>query len=959
MEIENLTNSDRTRNIKSFIKQWNGTGYKEDGSTAPFWTALLRNVFGVQQPEKEIKFEETFKHEEKGNALFCDARLPETHVIIEQKAPGIPLDVPYKRHGREFKSVYEQAYEYDQTLGRSERSKYIIACNFHEFWIYDMELPEAKRQPVKVLLKDLEKDYKKLAILVNKDTKLPNYAEVEVSVKAGEKVGKLYDLLLAEFKKYGEVTKEDLHALNVLCVRIVFCLYAEDAGLFNSDAFANYIASFRPENVRGGLIELFKILDQPKEERDRFLSEKLDAFPYVNGGLFQNMNVTVPPITPETQKFIVEEMSQNFNWADISPTIFGAVFESTLNPETRRKGGMHYTSIENIHKVIDPLFLDELKEKVNKVINETPEDKKRNEKRHEITLLSDYKKRLHALQAELAGLKFLDPACGSGNFLTETYLSLRRLENRILAELFGGETFQSAFIDDNYIQVSIGNFYGIEINDFAVTVAKTALWIAESQMFQETQDLLHLQEDFLPLKSNINIHEGNALRLDWAKIVPKMELNYIIGNPPFVGYSLQSKEQKEDILSIYVDENGKSYKTAGKIDFVAGWYFKAADMMIGTSIRTAFVSTNSITQGEQVTAVWQPLYKRFGIHIDFAYRTFRWDSEASLKAHVHCVIVGFSCTGSTKKKYIFSGEKKAEAQNINPYIFPSDIVWIKSRNKPICDVPGMSTGNRPADGGHLIIEADEYEAFIKKEPKAQQYIKKFMGAQEYLNNKKRYCLWLVGVSPAELRSMPEVMKRIEACKQNRLMGADDRKKLADTPALFREIKNPAHFLVIPEVSSERRKYIPIGYLDNSTIPNNKIQMIENSTLYHFGILTSNVHMAWVRTIAGRLGTSFDYSKNIVYNNFPWPKPTEEQKKKIELTAQAILDVRSKFPDSSLADLYDPLIMPAELLAAHRANDRAVWEAYGKAWDIKSESACVAYLMQLYQKLIDDEKQNEK
>lgn len=957
MEIENLTNSDRTRNIKSFIKQWNGTGYKEDGSTAPFWTALLRNVFGVQQPEKEIKFEETFKHEEKGNVLFCDARLPETHVIIEQKAPGIPLDAPYKRHGREFKSVYEQAYEYDQTLGRSERSKYIIACNFHEFWIYDMELPEAKRLPVKVLLKDLEKDYKKLAILVNKDTKLSNLVEVEVSVEAGEKVGKLYDLLLAEFRKYGEVTKEDLHALNVLCVRIVFCLYAEDAGLFNSDAFANYIASFRPENVRGGLIELFKVLDQPKEKRDRFLSEKLAAFPYVNGGLFQNMNVTVPPITPETQKFIVEEMSRNFNWADISPTIFGAVFESTLNPETRRKGGMHYTSIENIHKVIDPLFLDDLKEKVNKVINETPENKKRRTDRHEITLLSDYKKRLHALQAELAGLKFLDPACGSGNFLTETYLSLRRLENRILAELFGGETFQSAFIDDNYIQVSIGNFYGIEINDFAVTVAKTALWIAESQMFQETQDLLHLQEDFLPLKSNINIHEGDALRFDWAEIVPKMELNYIIGNPPFVGASMMTNEQKEEAVAIF----GK-IKLSNSIDFVGAWYFKAAEMMVGTSIRAALVSTNSITQGEQVAALWKPLYQRFGVHIDFAYRTFRWDSEAHLKAHVHCVIVGFSCAGSMKIKYIFDEDAKTAAQNISPYLIDCPNVFVESYGKPLCNIPKLTKGNQPTDDGNFILSEEEKNKLIQQTPGIEYCIHRYIGAKDFLNNNEiRYCLWLKNVNPAIYSKNKEVMRRLQAIQDFRAKStAAPTRKFAEKPQLFfSSPQTDETYLIIPRVSSERRRYIPIGFMQPDVIAADSCSIACGATLYHFGVLTSNIHMAWMRTVAGRLKSDYRYSGSVVYNTFPWPEPTEEQKKKIELTAQAILDVRSKFPDWSLASLYDPLHMPSELLTAHRANDRAAWEAYGKAWDIKSESACVAYLMQLYQKLIDEEQRKEK
>lgn len=545
----------------------------------------------------------------------------------------------------------------------------------------------------------------------------------------------------------------------------------------------------------------------------------------------------------------------------------------------------------------------------------------------------------------------IDPAAGSGNFLTETYISLRRLENDALYEEHRGQMMLGGEGEYNPIQVSIGQFYGIEINDFAVTVAKTALWIAESQMMQETEKLMQINLNFLPLKSYANIVEGNALRIDWESVVPKEKLNYIMGNPPFVGYSLQSKEQKSDILSIYVDEKGKPYKTAGKIDYVAGWYFKATMLMIGTEIRTAFVSTNSITQGEQVAGVWKPLYDRFGIHIDFAHRTFRWDSEASLKAHVHCVIVGFSIADNAMDRRLFDNGTERKCKNINAYLIEAPNVFIASNKKPICNVPAMTTGNRPADGGNLIIEAEDYDEFIRKEPNAKKYIKKLTGAVEYINNKDRYCLWLVGVSPSELRKMPEVMKRIEACRQDRLKGAPDRQKLADTPTLFRETKNPCTYIIVPATSSENRRYIPLGFLENDTIPTNSAVIVPEAELYHFGVLTSNIHMAWMRTVCGRLKSDYRYSKDIVYNNFPWCNPTPEQKAKIEKTAQAILDARALYPDCSLADLYDETTMPPELRKAHQANDFAVMAAYG--FDRKiTESECVAELMKRYQELVE-------
>lgn len=558
------------------------------------------------------------------------------------------------------------------------------------------------------------------------------------------------------------------------------------------------------------------------------------------------------------------------------------------------------------------------------------------------------KAKLNAFQKKIAGLKFLDPACGSGNFLTETYISLRRLENEILKRLQGGQIVIGEAI--NPIQVSISQFYGIEINDFAVTVAKTALWIAESQMMKETEDVVHMSLDFLPLKSYANITESNALRVDWESVVPKNELDYIMGNPPFLGYSMQNDNQKKDILSIYIDEKGKPYKTAGKIDYVSAWYFKASQLIQGTKIKAAFVSTNSITQGEQVASVWEPLYTRFGIHIDFAHRTFMWDSEASLKAHVHCVIVGFSSVSVSQDKKIFYGDDIKIAKNIAPYLIDAPVVFINSRSKPLCSVPEMTTGNRPADGGHLIIEAEDYADFIRKEPAASAYTKKLTGAVEYINNKDRYCLWLVGVNPAELRKMPEVMRRVELCREDRLNGALDRQKLADTPTLFRETKNPQKYIIVPRVSSQNRRYIPLGFLDGDVIPTDSATIIPDAGLYEFGVLTSNVHMAWMRAVCGRLKSDYRYSKDIVYNNFPWCSPTNEQRQRIEQTAQGILDARALYPDCSLADLYDEIAMPTELRKAHQFNDKAVMQAYGFSIKDTTEESCVAELMKMHQRM---------
>ena len=922
---------------KAFAAYWAERG-DEKQETARFWIGLLQNVYGVEDASRFIQFEVPVKLD---HVSYIDGFIPTTRVLIEQKSADVDLRRGQKQSDGAVLNPYQQARRYAGYLPFNQTPRWIVVCNFLEFQIHDMNRPND--DPEIVRLADLEREYPRLQFLVDTgDAGIKK--EMEVSLQAGEIVGVLYDALLKQYKD--PESAETLKSLNALCVRLVFCLYAEDAGIFGGRGmFHNYLKNHAGE-ARRALMDLFQALDTRPEDRDPYMDDDLAAFPYVNGGLFADESVVIPRLDQAIVDLILQRASEDFDWSAISPTIFGAVFESTLNPETRRSGGMHYTSIENIHKVIDPLFLDALREELQEI--------------QEIAVDRTRTARLKAFQEKLAGLTFLDPACGSGNFLTETYLSLRRLENKVLTLLVEsagkqvtGQIMLGGEGDMNPIQVSISQFYGIEINDFAVTVARTALWIAESQMMKETEDVVHMPLDFLPLRSYANITEGNALSLDWESVIPRRELNYIMGNPPFVGYSLQSKEQKIDMLSIYVDEKGKPYKTAGKIDYVSGWYFKAAQFVQNTHIRTAFVSTNSITQGEQVAGVWKPLYDRFGIHMDFAHRTFRWDSEANIKAHVHCVIVGFSASPNTQAKRIYTDDRVQEAENLNAYLLDAPNIFIDSRNKPLCDVPPMTTGNRPADGGHLIIEDSEYNDFIQKEPQAKPYIKRLIGSAEFINNKKRWCLWLVGISPSDLKKMPLVLKRVQACKEDRENAPDmGRRKLAERPTQFRETNNPDTFIVIPAVSSERRRYVPMGFLDKNTIATNLVMMIPNATLYHFGVLTSNVHMAWMRAVCGRLEMRYRYSKDIVYNNFPWPTPTDAQKAAIEQTAQMILDARALYPDSSLADLYDETAMPAELRKAHQQNDKAVMRAYG--FDVKTttETSCVAELMRMYQKLAE-------
>ena len=920
-----MTEKEQKQAAKEFAEFWKDKGY-EKGQSQTFWLQLLSQVYDVERPEKYIEFEDQV-HIDKSTG-FIDGYIPTTKILIEQKSIDKNLRKGIRQSDGSLLNPFQQAKKYIAELPVSKHPKWIITCNFKSFLIYNMENPNG--EPEEILLKDLEKEYYRLQFIVDvENTNLKK--EMEISIKAGELVGKIYDEILPLYKN--PENEETLKSLNMLCVRLVFCLYAEDAGLFGKHGiFHDYLEKFNTDDLRRALIDLFKVLDTKPQDRDPYMKEDLAQFPYVNGGLFADENIEIPNLNDTVKELLLSNASEDFDWSDISPTIFGAVFESTLNPETRRSGGMHYTSIENIHKVIDPLFLDDLKSELDGILM--------------IKVLKARKEKLLAFQQKLSELKFLDPACGSGNFLTETYLSLRRLENKALEAYQGG---QIGFGDENInpIKVSIGQFYGIEINDFAVTVAKTALWIAESQMMHETENILHLNLEFLPLKSYTNIIEGNALKIDWNDVIPNGELNYIMGNPPFVGARLMNESQKEDISNIF-----KGTKGSGNLDYVSCWYKKATNYIDNTKIEVAFVSTNSITQGEQVSILWKNILER-GVNINFAYRTFRWDSEASLKAHVHCIIIGFSFIKRTEK-YLYENDKVKKANNINPYLIDAPNVYIESHSSPLCNVPKMDFGSMPNDGGFLSnYSKEQKEDICNRYPNTEDLFKNIVGAEEFINNKERYCIWLKDVEPSIYKSNSIIMEAIKNVKDLREnSNREATRKLAITPYLFGEIRQPkTDYLLVPSTSSERRRYIPIGFFDSNTISSNANLVIPNATLYNFGVLTSNVHMAWVRTVAGRLKSDYRYSAKIVYNNFPWCNPTEEQKKKIEKTAQAILDARALYPNSSLSDLYDELTMPKELRKAHQENDKAVMVAYGFDWRKMTESDCVAELMKMYQEII--------
>jgi hypothetical protein len=1019
---------------KEFADFWQGRG-DEKKDKEPFWTSLLR-VFGIEKPETVIDFEKRVKI---NGIKYIDAYIAATNTAIEQKSLGIDLDKKALQSDGSLLTPYEQAKRYNDNLRYSERCRWIVVSNFAEFRIYDMEKEEPEKHFGTVLLENLSNDFESLHFLVDSEKDLIP-PETQVSLKAGELVGKLYDAILKQYKN--QERAETLKSLNILCVRLVFLLYAEDAGIFpEKDMFGRYLAKFRPEEAREKILNLFAILNTKPEDRDPYLNDDLAAFPYVNGGLFAEREIEIPRFNEEIVDILVNKASAGFDWSKISPTIFGAVFESTLNPETRHQGGMHYTSITNIHKVIDPLFLNDLRHEFSSIVGTRAACPQKNNAREPRAL----RQKLEQLRNKIASLKFLDPACGSGNFLTETYISLRRLENEILKKIHGNQQLLGSYFSP--IKVKISQFYGIEINDFAVTVAKTALWIAESQMMKETEEIVEEDLDFLPLSTSATIVEGNALRMDWrylceeeekiptitAKktnlIYPFMirepeveyhpgryypvkgsdskydeinlitdEINvgkprqkktenhydYIMGNPPFVGHQWRSKEQQSDMDTVFKDFGNNH----GKLDYVCCWYKKALDIIRGTNVKCAFVSTNSICQGESVATLWKPLFDD-ALNIDFAWRTFRWDSESTQKAHVHCVIVGFSCRharGSRAEKnavepiahrQIFNADGTViEAKNINGYLLDAPNVFIQNRNQNLNPtLPKMSKGSQPTDGGNLILSTDEKDELIRKYPESAKFIRQFMGAEEFINNKKRWCLWLKNVAPDEYRKIPPVIARLERVSEfRRKSPTASVQRDSETPMLFTQIRQPeTDYLAIPRVSSENRKYIPIGFMKPDIILSDRVSYISNATLYLFGVMSSNVHNAWMRVVCGRLKSDYNYSP-FIYNNFPWPdvetSPETSHKRKtvanakercqvtslrdkVEQTAQAILDARAKYPDSSLADLYDETTMPPDLRKAHKENDKAVMAAYGFNSKM-SESEIVAELFKMYERLIKKE-----
>lgn len=920
-----------------FIKTWTGRGHERSESQS-FWNQLLHDVFGISIPANFIQYELPVHLK---SQKYIDAYIPSTKVLIEQKSSTSDLRKSNKQSDKAELTPFEQAQRYAMGLEYSKRPRWIVTCNFKSFLIYDMEKPNS--EPFEILLENLEREYYLLKFLVE-DTEQTLRHEKEISIKAGDLIGKLYD----EFqKRYVDFeTKKAKESLNVLCVRLVFCLFAEDSGLFGEEhgMFYNYLRSFKPSQMRKALIDLFKILNTPYDQRDPYEEELLAKFPYVNGGLFAKEDIEIPNFTEEIASLLLNDCSAEFDWSGISPTIFGALFEDTMNAETREKGSMHYTSVENIHRVIDPLFLNDLKQELRKIM----QIRANKQRKHEML----------RYQQKLASLAFLDPACGSGNFLTETYLSLRHLENEVLEVLLDGNRMLGGELSP--IKVSIEQFYGIEVNDFAVTVAKAALWIAEAQMMRETEHIVMKDLCFLPLHSYSHIEKANALTYDWNKLISANKLTYIIGNPPFKGKKSRDDNQKADLLFAIGDD----CLHPGNLDIVTGWFFKAARYIQGTSIQVAFVSTINITRGEQVSLLWDSLSKKYSIKIKFAYQPFIWNSESKKKAQVHCTIIGFTAKEVETHTIYTANEAPLVVRAISPYIREENTILVKSRKNPLCEVPATGIGNKPIDGGYYLFTHEEKEDFTKRQPEAAKYFMEWYGADEIIKGKRRYFLWLAKCPPSELRKMPLCIERLDAVRKFRAKSsAESTRKLAEFPTRFHVTNIPdTDFIVIPEVTSENRDYIPMEYVSkeaaNKKLFSNLVKLMPHATYYHFGILQSQVHMVWTKGVCGYKDYRPRYSTDIVFNNFPWPNPTEKQKEKIQETGKAILEARAKFATIPLKDLYDRLTMPNELKKAHIKNDKAVAEAYGFT-NRMTESEIIKALLELYSHISNDKTNEHK
>lgn len=915
----------RVDRAKAFAKKWAGRGY-EKGDTHSFWLELLRDVVGMEDVTTNVRFERSTV--ERG---YIDVVIPDAKTVIEQKSLGVDLDKAELRQGMQV-TPFGQAKRYVDSLRNSQRPDTIIVCDFDHFRIHDLDTERPADHYVAFRLAELPEQLHLLDFLIDPQ-RARQAREEQVSLDAGVLFGKVYELLRAQY--IDPDSPESRHSLNVLCVRLVFCLFAEDAGLFPKNAFYRYFKGMPAAQVRGAMKELFNHLKVKPEERDPYASAQLKEFPYVNGGLFE-ADVEIPNFTPEIVDVLLDEVSHGTNWAEISPTVFGGVFESTLNPETRRSGGMHYTSPENIHRLIDPLFLDDLTAELDAILmdSELGERARRN--------------RLERYHDKLAGLRFFDPACGSGNFLTETYISLRRLENKVLSELMSHQGVFGFTPELSPLKVSLEQFHGIEINDFAVNVASTAMWIAELQANAEAQTIVFQDIDDLPLKDSAHIVLGNALEVEWESVLPASECDYIIGNPPFRGARWQTKEQKAELMTVF-----GGARNAGNVDYVSGWFVKAAKYMGDQPIRAAFVSTNSIVQGEQVANVWSPIYD-LGFRIDFAHDTFRWTNESADAAAVFVVIVGFSKQGGPKRLFHYvtvDSEPVVEVlAQLNAYLKDAPDVFVWNRNKALSEVPKIGIGSQPIDDGNYLFTAEEKDAYLAAEPGAQPFFKRWFGSQEFIKGIERWVLWLGNATPAELAKLPESVKRIQAVKSFRLGSEREQtKKAAARPHEFgTQIIPTGDAILVPKVSSERRRYIPLGHLGTDALASDLVFLIPEAGMFHFGVLHSRAHNAWMRTVAGRLKSDYRYSGGLVYNTFVWPDADEQQQSEIAELAQAVLDAREKYPDSTIAQMYDPDLdfMFPELTAAHTALDAAVERAYGLQPGL-DEKDVVAHLFGLY------------
>jgi hypothetical protein len=894
-----------------FSNEW-ANETKERAEKDSFWNDFF-NVFGISR-RRVATFEEPVK-KLSGNQGFIDLFWKGT-LLVEHKSKGKNLD-----------KAFEQATDYFPGLKEHELPKYILVSDFDKIKLFDLD----ERTEHEFHVSELYKNVKLFGFIAGYQ-KRTFKEEDPVNIKAAELMGKLHDQL--------EAFGYEGHHLEVYLVRLLFILFADDTSIFEKDTFKEFLDQKTNEDGSdlGALMaQFFQVLNTPKEKRLKNLDDHLNQFPYVNGKLFEEF-LPIASFNTKMRSILLE--ASGLDWGKISPAIFGSLFQSVMNPEERRNLGAHYTSEKNIFKLIKPLFLDELREEFEKIKSSS--------------------KKLKEFHHKLSTLKFLDPACGSGNFLIITYRELRLLEIDILRELF--KKGEQVLDVSSILWLDVDQFYGIEYDEFAAKIAEVAMWLIDHQMNMLVSEEFGQYFARLPLKKAAKIVHADALEIDWNQVISKSELSYIIGNPPFIGSNIMKKEQRNQIVKIFEKKSG-----GGTLDYVAGWYILASKFILNTNIKVAFVSTNSIVQGEQTSLLWSLLQEKYGVIIHFAHRTFKWNNEAKGNAAVYCVIVGFA-NFNTSKKIIFDYEDiKGDAQiiqvkNINAYLVDSKNVFIQKNRKPICNVPNILKGNYYAKSKGLIVEEKDLPFLLENEPKAEKWIKLLIGASEFINNKKRYCLWLVDCPPNELRNMPLVMERINQVRLDRLKSTDKgMQNLA--PTRFRETNNPEKCLVIPVVSSENRKYIPMGFIDKNTISTNSNLIMPNAELYHFGVLMSEMHMSWVKYTCGRLKSDFRYSKDLVYNNYPWAKEvSEKNKKKVEDKAQKVLDVRAEFPESSLADLYHQLTMPPKLIKAHLELDKAVDLCY-RPQAFTNETTRIEYLFDLYNQytepLLNEKKTKKK